>query len=33
MQQSGTLITPERSANVLLEHLTADGNGEIWSVP
>jgi NAD(P)-dependent dehydrogenase (short-subunit alcohol dehydrogenase family) len=32
MQKSGTLITPERSASVLLEHLAAAGNGEIWNV-
>jgi NAD(P)-dependent dehydrogenase (short-subunit alcohol dehydrogenase family) len=32
MQQSGTLLTPQRSAGVLLEHLAADGNGEIWNV-
>jgi 3-oxoacyl-[acyl-carrier protein] reductase len=32
MQQSGTLLTPERSAGVLLEHLAAGGNGEIWNV-
>ncbi len=32
MQQSGTLITPERSAGSLLEHLAAGGNGQIWNV-
>jgi NAD(P)-dependent dehydrogenase (short-subunit alcohol dehydrogenase family) len=32
MQQSGTLLTPQRSAGVLLEHLAADDNGEIWDV-
>jgi NAD(P)-dependent dehydrogenase (short-subunit alcohol dehydrogenase family) len=31
MQQSGTLLTPERSASVLLERLAAGDNGEIWS--
>ncbi|HEX3802519.1 MAG TPA: SDR family oxidoreductase [Solirubrobacteraceae bacterium] len=31
-QQSGTLLTPQRSAGVLLDHLAADGNGEIWNV-
>ncbi len=31
MQQSGTLLTPQRSAGVLLEHLAAAGNGEIWN--
>jgi NAD(P)-dependent dehydrogenase (short-subunit alcohol dehydrogenase family) len=32
MQQSGTLMTPERSASALLEHIRAGGNGEIWNV-
>ena len=32
MQPSGTLITPERSVGVLLEHLADAGNGEIWNV-
>ena len=31
MQQSGTLLTPQRSAGVLLGRLTAAGNGEIWN--
>ena len=32
MQQSGTLITPQRSASVLLEHIRGRANGEIWDV-
>jgi hypothetical protein len=33
MHQTGTLLTPERSASALLEHLRGDRNGEIWDVP
>jgi len=30
--ESGSLITPEHSARCLLEQLTSDDNGRIWSV-
>jgi NAD(P)-dependent dehydrogenase (short-subunit alcohol dehydrogenase family) len=32
MHKSGTLLTPERSASALLEHLRTGGTGQIWSV-
>jgi NAD(P)-dependent dehydrogenase (short-subunit alcohol dehydrogenase family) len=32
MREGGTLITPERSASVLLKRLAAGGNREIWNV-
>jgi NAD(P)-dependent dehydrogenase (short-subunit alcohol dehydrogenase family) len=32
IQQHGALLTPERSASVLLDHLLAGDNGEIWNV-
>lgn len=32
MHESGTLLTPERSASALLEHLRASGTGQIWNV-
>jgi len=31
--ESGTLLAPERSASVLLDHLRAGGNAQIWDVP
>ncbi|MGH2936610.1 MAG: SDR family NAD(P)-dependent oxidoreductase [Solirubrobacterales bacterium] len=31
--ESGTLLTPQDSAAVLIEHLRAGGNGQIWDVP
>ncbi len=31
--EAGGLITPERSAAALLDHLRAGGSGEIWDVP
>ena len=30
--ESGTLITPERSAHSLVERIAGDDNGEIWNV-
>jgi NAD(P)-dependent dehydrogenase (short-subunit alcohol dehydrogenase family) len=30
--EQGTLITPQQSAQVLLEHLPANKTGEVWSV-
>ena len=33
MHESGTLLTPERSASALLEHLRTGGTGQIWTVP
>jgi NAD(P)-dependent dehydrogenase (short-subunit alcohol dehydrogenase family) len=32
MHESGTLLSPERSASALLEHLCNGGSGEIWAV-
>jgi NAD(P)-dependent dehydrogenase (short-subunit alcohol dehydrogenase family) len=32
MHKSGTLLTPERSASALLEHLRTGGTGQIWNV-
>jgi 3-oxoacyl-[acyl-carrier protein] reductase len=31
--EAGELITPERSAQALLDHLRRGGNGQIWDVP
>jgi 3-oxoacyl-[acyl-carrier protein] reductase len=31
--QSGTLLKPERSASVLMEHLESGASGELWDIP